>query len=240
VTARGVLVVLTLSMLGRVPSVGAETLPAAGPKDARIRHVLFDPDDVVRLDGYVGYQIHLQFAPEERFVQLAAGNTAAFDVGTEGPHVMLKPRLPSVETNLTLLTNLRVYHFAYRATRIAPGIIPPDMIWSLRYEYAVVPVMPASEPAKVVVRNENYRSCGKKSLWPTSVYDDGQLTHLQFARQTEWPAVFAVGTDGEEQLVNFHVSGDEMVLHRVADRWVLRRGKAIACVERAVATGDAR
>ena len=239
-TLRAVLLVLAFLVLGRVPSVGAEMIPAAGPKDTRIRHVLFDPDEVVRLEGYVGYQIHLQFAPEERFVQLAAGNTAAVDVGTEGPHVMLKPRLPSVETNFTLLTNLRVYHFVYRATRIAPGVTPPDMIWSLRYEYSVPPALAVSEAAKPVVRNENYRSCGRKSLWPTSVYDDGQLTHLQFARQTEWPAVFAVGTEGEEQLVNFHVSGDEMVLHRVADRWVLRRGKAKACLERAVVAGEAR
>ena len=103
-----------------VGSSSAEIVPRPGATDARIRVVDYDAEQVIRLRGFVGYQIHLQFEDGEQFVNLAAGDLAALDVGAQGPHVMLKPKVEKLGTNLTLLTDRRVYHFDYSATR-SPG-----------------------------------------------------------------------------------------------------------------------
>ena len=41
--------------------------------DHRIRSMLYVPDQVVRLRGWVGYHVDLEFEPGESFVTLGAG-----------------------------------------------------------------------------------------------------------------------------------------------------------------------
>ena len=43
---------------------------------------------VLSLTGFVGYHIHFQFAPDERFVSLGAGDSAILDVGVEANHLL--------------------------------------------------------------------------------------------------------------------------------------------------------
>ena len=217
----------------------AEVVPARGAKDPRVRTVAYDPDEVVRLRGFVGYQIHLQFAPGESFVNLAAGDTAGIDVGAEGSHLLLKPKQPSVATNLTILTTERVYTIAYSATRTMPDPSREDVIYSLRFRYPAEEAAAAmKEAAAAAAQNEapkavntEYRFCGALSVRPSRVWDDGVQTHLAFRNQTEIPAVYVETPEGGESLVNFHVDASGLVVHRVAKKLVLRRGKLTACVE---------
>ena len=109
---RGLAVVLVW-LLGLVTGAAASAaiVPAAGAVDPRVRELVYEPDQVVRLTGYVGYHIDLQLENGERFVALGAGDSAALDVASEGAHVLLKPKAASVATNLTLVSSRRVYHF---------------------------------------------------------------------------------------------------------------------------------
>src|SRR5689334_11153394 len=83
--------------------------PAAGTRtpDSRIHLVAYSPNEVVKLQAYVGYQIHLQWAEGEEFVNLGSGDNAAFDVGAERNHFFIKPKEARASTNLTVLTNRR-------------------------------------------------------------------------------------------------------------------------------------
>ncbi len=54
----------------------AAVFPAAVGADSRIRVADYDPGQVYVLKGRVGYQIDLQFDPDESFVGLAAGDIA--------------------------------------------------------------------------------------------------------------------------------------------------------------------
>ena len=36
--------------------------------------------------------------------------------------------------------------------------------------------------------------------------------------------------DGSESLVNFHIDAGELVVHRVGERFVLRRGQLVGCI----------
>lgn len=238
---------VAVSGVGFVAVARAEIVPQPGKRDPRVRFVDYDADQVVRLRGFVGYQIHLQFEEGEQFVNLAAGDAAAIDVGAEGSHLMLKPKAEKVGTNLTLLTTRRVYHFDYSAVRQVVTAATPDVVYSLRFRYPRVDLKPAAvggpaalqpsaavEPrvervAAPVMVNRAYRMCGRVSLRPKAVHDDGVRTYFEFGPRVELPAIFARGEDGES-LVNYTVEAERIVVHRVAPAFTLRRGRSSACV----------
>ena len=218
----------------------AITKPVGG--DGRLREVIYDAAQVIRLDGQSGYHIALELEPGERFVSVAAGDSTSIDVGAEGRYVMLKPKVARLATNLTLITDRRTYHFDYHVG-VTRGISPVPL-YGLKFVYPPDPAAaPAIDPRRVGPprpRNTAYFACGAKAIRPIAAWDDGLQLHLKFAGQAEWPAVYAQAVDGSESLVNFHVEQDELVVHRLARRFVLRRGGLTACVENRGALPDQR
>ena len=227
------ILVTGLSLLS-VASV-AEITPPVGPGDARIRTVAYDPTEVIRLDGYVGYHVHLEFAPGETFVNLGSGDTAGLEVGAEGNHLFLKPKEARVATNLTILTNRRVYSIDYHVSRKPADVSMDAVVYSLKFTYPdEKPTVAVTEPTlggpSGRPLNTDYWFCGDRSLRPVRATDDGVQTRLIFAARAEFPAVFVKNDDGSESLVNSSVEQDQLVLHRVAPTFVLRRGNLVGCV----------
>ena len=126
-------------------------VPPPGAVDARVREVEYRAGEVVQLTGYVGYHIHLELEPDETFVALGAGDSAAVDIAAEGPHVMLKPKAARVATNLTLVSSRRVYHFEYRTYEAQPS----DDDGALR---APVPVRPGTSEGSPVATPRPFSS----------------------------------------------------------------------------------
>jgi type IV secretion system protein VirB9 len=62
---------------------------------------------------------------------------------------------------------------------------------------------------------------------PEEVFDDGNATYLRFAKDTPTPAIFVIGTDGGESIVNFAVRGSYVVVEQVSQTLILRQGKAV-------------
>jgi len=214
----------------------AAAVPPAGSVDPRLREIVYSADQVVSLTGYVGYHIDLQLENGEQFVALGAGDSAAVDVAAEGSHVMLKPKATRVATNLTLVSSRRVYHFEYRTNEAQPSLA--TAIFALRFRYPVAPsqVAPAAtpsafSPAPPPPVNVDYWYCGSPWLRPDAASDDGMQTRLTFSGRGEWPAIFVANADGTESLVNFHAEGTTAVVHRLAPRFVLRRGRLVGCVQ---------
>lgn len=246
---------LASSLALATPLVHAATVPPAGKVDARVRVLSYNPDDVIVLQGYVGYQIHLQFADGEEFVNLGSGDNGAFDVGVERNHFFIKPKEARAATNLTVLTNRRAYHFSYVVSARAPsGAAAKRMVYSVRFTYPQDDdraAAMAQERRRTEARlarataerphNRDYWFCGNDSLKPLSAHDDGLHTRLRFQARSDFPAMFVQNDDGSESLLNFHVEEDEVVIHRVARRLVMRRGKLVGCiVNRAFAGGGVR
>jgi type IV secretion system protein VirB9 len=236
-----------MTLCGLCSNAVAELVPPKGLTDSRIRVVAYDADQVLRLRGYVGYQIHFQFAEGEQFVNLAAGDNKALDVGAEANHLVLKPLAEKVATNITIITNRRVYQIDYSATKAAPNPTRDDVIYSLRFIYPQEEAKRAAEALEQNrtnqrlaaasagdsgrPRNMNYWGCGAPAIRPVSAYDDGVQTRLRFGDRAEFPAMYVRNDDDSEGLLNFTVEDGEVVIHRVARRLVLRRGQLVACIE---------
>jgi type IV secretion system protein VirB9 len=223
-------------LLAALPATSALALDT----DRRLRSVVYSADEVYRLRGYAGYQIDLEFEPGESFVGLGAGDVQGLEFVAQGNHLFIKPKALHVHTNLTVLTSRRSYHFDYSASAERPDPASTDVVYVLRFVYAPS-APPAAPPANAVdstlsgagaahTRNRDYWFCGQRSLQPVAAWDDGIHTHLQFDSRAELPAVFVRNDDGSESLLNFNVDRDEIVIHRIARRFVLRRGQLVGCI----------
>ena len=229
------LLAVLLTWVATLSGVRAETVPVRGMLDPRVRVAVYQSDQVYRLTGFVGYHIHVQWEPGEIFVGLGAGDLEGLSFVAQGSHLFLKPKVAQVSTNLTVITDRRHYLFEYSAEARRPNSIVDDVVYSLTFTYGPPPSgksdgIEAALAAPALRKNFDYGFCGSRALKPVSVYDDGLRLHVKFSARADWPAVFVRNPDGTDALVNFTVEKDELVVHKVAERFILRRGKLVGCL----------
>jgi type IV secretion system protein VirB9 len=220
------------------PAAGADPAVSGQPTDARIRSLLYSPQQVVRLRGWVGYHVELEFEPDESFVTLGGGDLSALTYDAVGNHLFLKPRATVVRTNLTVITNKRTYVIDYTAQAGRPDPIADELVYSLRFNYPPIPQLaPAESIAQNLkdatgarFQNLDYWYCGDPLLQPVAASDDGVHTRLRFGPAAEIPAIFVKSEDGTESLLNFSMEGPDLVIHRLARHFILRRGKQVGCL----------
>jgi type IV secretion system protein VirB9 len=232
--------VAIMAAISLVQAAHAEMTPAKGSVDSRIRIAAYDGSEVYKLRAFVGYQIDLEFELGETFVGLGAGDMEGLSFVGQENHLFLKPKAAKVSTNITVLTNRRPYHLDYVAAVQRP--IDDDVIYSLRFTYPLAADKRAlAAEAKQLdsqletastrrPHNIDYWYCGDPSLRPQAATDDGVHTRLTFAANADLPAVFVSNADDSESLLNFSVDAGDMVIHRVARRFIVRRGKLTGCV----------
>lgn len=210
-----------------------EAIPTRGVADGRIRTAVYDTNEVYRIQGYVGYEIDLQFEPGESFVGLGAGDIDALSFVSQDNHLFIKPKATRVSTNLTVITTRRPYQFAYTASPLHTDASDPDVIFAVRFSY---PPNPGDVVADGVNRmleqsgatrthNVDYWYCGSPTIQPTAASDDGIHSRLRFAAKAEQPAIFVQNDDGSESLLNFSMDAGDVVIHRVVRQLIIRRGK---------------
>ena len=216
----------------------AETLPARGQIDSRIRTAFYSPDEVFRLYGSVGFHLDIEFEKDESFVSISGGDLDALTYSAHENVLTLKPKVSSTDMNLSVTTTKRRYYFDYTASVQRPSNLDRVM-YAVRFDYPKVVATVSVEDrisnglAQATTgreRNADYWYCGDQSLRPLSASDDGVQTRLTFAPKRELPALFVRNDDGSESLLNFNIEADQVVVHRVARRFVLRRGKLTGCI----------
>jgi type IV secretion system protein VirB9 len=208
--------------------------PQPGAASAHIQTVRYDPDQVVQLTGAPGWQMMIEFGPDERLENVSIGDALAWQVtpNKRARHLFLKPLTKSASTNMTVLTDRRRYAFA-----LASAPRRATTPWIVRFEYPRPveeaidePLPPPSPPL-----NFAYTSAGDDALRPARVWDDGRLTYFEFATDVPIPAIFANGPGKDEALVNTSVRGRVTVVQQMAGRFTLRSGKQVATVTAATA-----
>jgi type IV secretion system protein VirB9 len=55
-------------------------------------------------------------------------------------------------------------------------------------------------------------------------------TRLTFGAKAELPAIFVRNDDGSESLLNFSMDAGDVVIHRVAPKFIVRRGRLTGCI----------
>jgi type IV secretion system protein VirB9 len=227
--------------LGSGP-VSADEMPMRGAADSRIRTVLYSPDEVVRLYGFVGYHLDLEFASDEAFVGLSAGDPEAVTYSAHENVLTLRPKAANSQMNLTVSTSKRRYYFEYSIAAHSTSRFADEAMYAVRFLYPASPAVKESmTPEQRVAhelaiaqrsrpRNVDYWFCGSSSMKPVAASDDGVHTRLTFAAKSELPAIFVSNDDGSESLLNFSMDAGDVVIHRVAAKIVVRRGRLTGCI----------
>lgn len=226
------LLLLTVAVL-QISSVLAETVPTRGIADARIRTAAYDANQVYRIQGYVGYEIDLQFEQGESFVGIGAGDLDALSFVSQDNHLFIKPKASHINTNLTVITTRRPYQFAYTASPLRADTSEPEVIFAIHFSYPPNNVDVVADGINRMfqqsgserARNVDYWYCGNATIQPTAASDDGVHTRLRFAAKAEQPAIFVQNEDGSESLLNFSMDAGDVVIHRVVRQLILRRGR---------------
>jgi type IV secretion system protein VirB9 len=222
---------------------------AAVHVDSRLKLIPFEPHRVIELTGFVGYHVNLQFADDEHFVSLGAGDTAAIDVGSAGNHLLLKPRMAITGTNLTVMTNRHTYYFEYRALARRPHVDEATYAIEFTYPRPILAEVASGASAESLearldkapaIRNTDYWYCGSRSLQPLSAADDGIQLRVTFGAGSRLPAIYELAPDGTESLVNVHLEQDTVFVHHLASRFILRRGTEVGCIVNRRAVADTR
>ena len=219
----------------------AESFPVPGKLDARIRSVYYEQTQVYRLYGFAGFELDLVFGSDEKFIGLSAGDPQALIYSAHGNVLTLRPKATSVHTNITVTTSLHRYYFEYSATDRRPED-GDDVMYAVRFIYPPAPVKARGPTATEVVsaeleraehaapQNVDYWYCGSPELKPIAASDNGIETRLTFGARSELPAIFVLNDDGSESLINFSIDQGDVIVQRIARRFVLRRGKLIGCI----------
>ncbi len=185
----------------------------------------------------------------ERVVKTYLGDAERWKVdvqlsqeGGVKPLVVLKPTECSIETNLIVSTDRRVYDVLLRSRPCAsPGEGLKLGPRRLRFEYGgfsqawndkgypqgAPGAAAAAQAAEVKPQNLNFKYSwqgGWRGPKPKLVYDDGKRVYLKLEKVPERaPAVFRKGTEGLE-IVPFRLEGSVYVIEAMAEELVLVSG----------------
>lgn len=232
----------------------AETIPEPGAADSRIRVVTYNPRNVVRLNTFFGVSTHVKFSESEQIKDVAVGDDLAWKVIPRGNNMFIKPTAKEGDTNITVVTNKRIYQFVavvLNEKNQKKAWANRELIYSLSFRYPDEDKDLASAQAKAEAEkarradvksrlsrapskaghNMDYWIAGSKEVSPSGAYDDGRFVYLIFNNTAEMPAVYETDETGKESLVNTHLtSGNTIVVHRLAEKVTLRKGDFVASV----------
>jgi type IV secretion system protein VirB9 len=217
-------------------------LPRYLGSEKKFRSYVYNPNELYRYFGHYTYQGFIEFEAGETINTISMGNPTLWLVETLDNRIFLKPvGEDNSETNMTILTNKRVYHFELVAKE-AKGLSDKDLIFVVKFSYPddkdknlveFVKTPPSDEPdmRDLSAYNFNYQYTGEKTIAPSKVFDDGVFTYFQFiSKNSEVPAIYSVDSEGFESLVNYRIAGSYMIVEKVAPQYSLRNGSDIVCV----------
>jgi len=229
----------------------AERAPLAGRVDSRIKTLVYSEYDVYDVTFHYGYQGLIQLDPEERIVNFSIGDSIAWQIvpNNSGNLLFIKPVENNANTNMTIVTDKRIYSFALRA-EIPVSRRDDNLAFRVKFEYPEI-----FSEEKFLDKNRNlgglgsynnddgvglqslhleYGFSGDEELAPSAVFDNGEFTFFEFDSEADLPAIYSVDGDLSESVVNFHVEGNFLVVHELSDQFMLRRGRRALCVRKSV------
>ncbi|HVR91899.1 MAG TPA: TrbG/VirB9 family P-type conjugative transfer protein [Novosphingobium sp.] len=196
--------------------------------DARVATVAYAAGSVVPLRTAAGNSLAIIFAPGERILGVEVGDPEAIEVALSGTTDSLVVRTLRAPANpaLTVRTNLRQYSFD---VKVGPA---NEAAYTVRFTYG--PETPTTRPAPTTAGAMvgSYKLSGTLVLRPARISDDGVHTYLEWSEEQALPAVFALNSLGEEEMVDGYMRDGIFTIDRINPVLVFRIGKKTAKAER--------
>ena len=227
-------------------NAAARVMPSASTFANAEQVYAFMPGSLYQVYTSVGKVTDIALQPGERLVgtgPVAAGDTARWVIGTtesgsgdqKQVHILVKPTLPTLSTNLVINSDRRTYHIELQAL---PATYMASVSWRYPQDELVAvaqaadkareqtPIAHGIDPAHL---NFNYRLDGDTVAWkPLRAVDDGARVYIEMPPApagADLPPLFLIGANGQAELVNYRVQNNFLIVDRLLDRAEMRLGE---------------
>jgi type IV secretion system protein VirB9 len=234
---------LVLIALGFIQTAGAVQLPRVIGSEKRFRAYIYNPNEVYRYVGHYLSQSYIEFEEGEKVQTISMGDTTSWQTVVMDNKLFLKPVLNFANTNMTIMTDKRTYHFELDALEAA-SVVEDDVLFYIKFMY------PETSDKNIVVLNTNrkrsdmpdlrnldiynfdYEFSGSEDIAPLKVFDDGEFTYIEFGEKGSYeiPAIYVVDSDGYESMVNYRIVENYVVVEQLAGQFTLRSNSSIVCI----------
>ena len=242
-----------IALCAAAAAANAAEIAPGSTLDPRVRTTDYVEGQVYKITGFVGYHAVVVFAPDEK-VERTWGFDSGWRIDDFGNKVSITPKLENADSNLSIVTNKRLYLFDLSVKpfpkRYATQANDAEQTYALRFRYPQDEARAAAAQAATSAadrrlaaakasasendkpRHMDYTYMGSEAIRPYEVWDDGTFTYFKFYAQQDLPTFFVVNDDGTESVVNKFVKydGDTVVVQRVAKQFVLRMGQSVTCI----------
>lgn len=156
-------------------SFGAMLANAQTPitTDSRIRTLVYNPNEVYELKFYYNYQSFIEFSEDEEIEMISVGEAFAWRLTPAGKRLFIRPLEIAAHTNMTIITNRRIYHFDIRSDEFT-GKADEDLVYTVRFFYPQIG-QPLPMPPQLAVPNVAARPRKEKTS-ATNPPSSGDLT----------------------------------------------------------------
>lgn len=239
-----------LCLSGSLNIAVAAVTPEGTDKDSRIQYVEYDTDNVVKIRAKVAHTVTVQLDKGESAEEgvVAMGDAQAWNMAVKGNNLIFKPTAESPQTNLTVITNKRIYVFDLSLAGCSYNkkgkkvCTPPTYLLRFTYpeDIAAAKAAAARQEARAFQMklkygldgaktplNYNYYGFGEKKIAPAIMWDDGRFTYLRYPNNKDLPTIYKLNPDGSEMLVNTRTDGDTFIIHETAEEFVMRLGDSV-------------
>lgn len=203
----------------------AERAPNSLGADARIRSVLYNPVDVIRLDTNLRVNTAVELGDGEQITSVLLGDSKAYtvEVLSNKSTISIKPVVAGAVTNMTVYTSRRAIAFVLEEGRART----PVYRLVLRYPAA----RKAGTRAAITWRDLGYGYSGSEVTRPLRVWNDGEATYFEFPPRVR-PSIFGVNGQGFEITQNSGTKGNVVRVPGVRALYSVRIGTDVTCIQR--------
>ena len=228
------------STLWAASSVSDE--PQTANLQTAIRSVIANNRTPISIDVVRGDPLMIEFPEGEIVNDIAVGGISdwknSWELVKRGNRLFLR-LLHSKETERKLLVTTSSHSYVFFlqphdrkdgrlfVSKLTVSFEKPRLLSKTSLGNSLVAPAPSPPRAPVVSkRNYDYSMEVVKEtvdIRPRAVYDDGRFTSFLFPNNIPIPAIYRTVTGSEkEALINWHISGDYVVVHGISPAWNLR------------------
>lgn len=223
---------IAITTLMASAGVFAQVTPDLSMDDPRIQTIAWQPSGHYRLSLFPDAGLMLVLSSNDRLQSITLSDPNAFAVraASSNDSIEIHALNPDAKASLQVDTSRGRYVFELGTTK---GIMAAYIV---RFVEAAADsnITNIVEAHKEGASSEtfSYRLSGETLLRPTSIFDNGHQTHIEWGVHQMLPAVFGIGPTGEEEVVDGYMRGGIFVVDRVYSELVFRMDKLRAKARR--------
>ena len=220
----------------------AAAIPRSSGADARVQEILYNENNVTVVKVKIGVATLIQLESDETLLGddtgMGLGDPLAWNVSVRGNNIFLRPVAEQPDTNIVVVTSKRTYSILLQTTET------DSATFILRYRYPKKIEQISIKPTVFVDKkniaipcvdgslfNGFYETKGSEAIKPSAIWDDGRFTCFKWNTAKDLPVVSRVLPNGKEQLANYHMDKNVMVIHEISPEFILRLGENVMNVK---------